>query len=149
MGWFREHAAGVRKAVRWLALIVVILTAVQPFLGSRGFFSSSDASLSAHEGIANLLFLLALILVPLTFLGQFERRWTMVGWSVGLLVAISAQIGLGYSTRDNMEIVTYHITLGVLIFGAALILTLLSYGLRLSRQDEGSKQPMNGDAPRW
>src|SRR5690606_25859598 len=115
-----------RKAVRWLALTVVILTAVQPFLGSRGFFSNSDTSLSAHEGIANLLFLLALILVPLTFLGQFKRRNLMVGWSAGLLLAVSGQIGLGYSTRSDMEIVTYHITLGVLIFGAALVLTLLS-----------------------
>lgn len=135
MSWFQEHASGVQRAVRWLAILLVLLAGIQPLLGSAGFFRSSDTSLNAHEGLANLIFLVALAIVPLAFLGGFKRRNLLTGWSVALLIAVVAQIGMGYATRDSLDIVIYHITLGVLIFGAAVIVALLSYGLTLNRQN--------------
>lgn len=133
-----ERAAKLRRNFRGLAVIVFALTAVQAFLGSASFFRPNDGTdyTTIHEIIANALFPLALILFGLVFLAQFERRTQMLIWTGLLLIGIISQIGLGYSARENVSLLAWHIPSGVAIFGFALIVMLLSFGMAFTRQDK-------------
>ncbi|CAN5517888.1 hypothetical protein BH23CHL2_BH23CHL2_05690 [soil metagenome] len=131
-----ERAARLRRNFRGLSVIVFALTAAQAFLGSAGFFRpNGDDYTTLHEIIANALFPLGIILFGLVFLAQFERRNQMLIWTGLLLIAIISQIGLGYSARNNISLLAWHIPSGVAIFGFALIVMLLSFGPRFDRDD--------------
>lgn len=136
MSWFQEHAAGLQRAFRWLAVATFILTAIQPILGASGFFRAADDIdyTAIHEMIANLLFLCAVLLLLAAIVAGFQRRSTMITWCAALLVVTSFQIGLGYSTRDDAQLLAVHIPAGVLVFALALMVLLLSYGLTLNRE---------------
>jgi len=127
-----ERAARLRKNFRGLAVIVFVLTAAQAVLGPAGLFRPTDSTdySAIHEIIANALFLLGLVLFGLVFLAQFEHRNRMIVWTGLLLVAIISQIGLGYSSRGDGSLLTWHIPSGVAVFGLALVVMLLSFGLR-------------------
>lgn len=132
-----ERAARLRRNFRGLAVIVFLLTAIQAVLGSAGFFRPADSTdyTSLHELIANALFPLALVLFGLSFISRFLHRNRMIIWTGLLLIAIISQIGLGYSARNNVSLLSWHIPSGVAIFGFALVVMLLSFGLRFN-QDE-------------
>ncbi len=132
-----ERAARLRKNFRGLSVIVFALTALQAFFGSSGFFRQADSTnyTAIHEIIANALFPLAILLFGLVFLAQFQHRNRMIVWTGLLLIAIISQIGLGYSSRDDKTLLAFHIPAGVAIFGCALVVMLLSFGLRF-KQDE-------------
>lgn len=128
-----ERRAKLRRNFRGLAVIVFILTAVQPFLGAFSFFRPADSTdyTAFHAIIANTLFLLALVLFGLVFLARFERHLAMLIWTGLLVLSIVSQIGLGYSSRDDKTLLAWHIPSGVAVFAFALIVMLLSFGLRL------------------
>lgn len=132
-----ERAARLRRNFRGLAVIVFALTAIQAFLGSASRFSGNNDIdyKSLHELIANALFPLAIVLFGLSFISRFRHRSRMIIWTGLSLIAIISQIGLGYSVRTNPGLLSWHIPSGVAIFGFALIVMLLSFGLRLD-QDE-------------
>lgn len=123
----------LQRLFRWLALLIFILTAIQPVLGAFGFFENPDY-INFHEIVANALFPLALLLLGLSIVAGFQRRGRMMLWSFILTALVVSQIGLGYATRSNTEITAYHIPAGVLVFGAALIVALMSYGLSLNSE---------------
>jgi heme A synthase len=128
-------AARLRKNFRGLSVIIFALTAMQAFLGASGFFRPGDSTdyTAIHEIIANALFPLAIILFGLVFLAQFQHRNRMIAWTGLLLIAIISQIGLGYSSRDDKALLAFHIPAGVAIFGCALVVMLLSFGLRFQQ----------------
>ena len=133
-----ERAARLRRNFRGLSVIVFFLTALQAFLGSAGFFRSGDSTdyTAIHELIAHALFPLSIILLGLVFLGQFEHRNRMIIWTGLLLIAVISQIGIGYSARDeDADLLAWHIPSGVAIFGFALIVMLLSFGLRFQQEE--------------
>ncbi|MEZ4570161.1 MAG: hypothetical protein R2849_07510 [Thermomicrobiales bacterium] len=43
----------------------------------------------------------------------------MIIWTGLLLIAVISQIGLGYSARNNVSLLSWHIPSGVAIFGFA------------------------------
>lgn len=136
-----ERAAWLRRNFRGLSVIVFALTAAQAFLGSAGRFrSGSDIDYKTlHEIIANALFPLGIILFGLVFLAQFQRRNQMLLWTGLLLIAIISQIGMGYSARNNISMLAWHIPAGVAIFGFALITMLLSFGMRFDGAGLGKR----------
>lgn len=133
MSWFRERREGLQRLFRWLAVLTFALTAIQPVLGAFGFFRNADSTdyTAIHGVIANTLFLLAVVLLGLAFVGGFERSRRMQIWAVLLVVTVVSQIGLGYSTRDDLQLLAIHIPAGVAVFTCALVVALLSYGLTL------------------
>ncbi|HLT18386.1 MAG TPA: hypothetical protein VKZ96_02935 [Thermomicrobiales bacterium] len=133
-----ERRAKLRRNFRGLAVIVFALTAIQPFLGAFSFFRRADSTdyTAFHEIIANALFPLALILFGLVFLARFERHLAMLIWTGLLVLAIVSQIGLGYSSRDDATLLAWHIPLGVAVFAFALVVMLLSFGLRFAGEQD-------------
>lgn len=133
MSWFAAHQSLLQRLYRWLAVIVFILAAAQPVLGAFGFFENRDY-MAFHEILANALFPLALLMLGLSIVAGFQRRGRMMLWSFILTALIVSQIGLGYSTRSDASLTAYHIPAGVLVFGVALLVVLMSYGMRLNRE---------------
>ena len=136
MSWFAERREGLQRLFRWLAVLTFVLTAIQPVLGAFGFFRNADSTdyTAFHEMIANLLFLLAVALLVLAFVAGFERARRMQIWAALLVITVVSQIGLGYSTRDDAQLLAFHIPAGVAVFACALIVALLSFGLTLRRE---------------
>ena len=105
----------------WLALISAILVigiVVQAFLGTDAMFKNNDTVREAHAQVGNFLFLLGVVQLVLGFLTFRAGRLDLPNlvMRVVLLVLITAQIGLGYSTRENgVDARIYHMTNGVLL----------------------------------
>lgn len=136
MEWFQARQGTVQRTFRWIAVATFVLAAAQPFLGGFGFFrSGSDVDYTGFHGIlANTLFPLSLALVVLALVAEFHRRRAMVIWSLLLTASIVSQIGLGYSARNDGSLLAWHLPGGVLVFGLALIVMLLSYGMTFERK---------------
>ena len=120
------------RIYRWVALLALILTTIQPVLAGFGWFRDRDY-INMHEMLANVIFLVAALLLVLSFVAGFRHRMRMIGWSVALVVLVVAQIGLGYGSRESLTAAAIHIPVGVLVFGAALMVALMSYGMTLQR----------------
>ena len=109
------------RAYVGLAHAVTFFIFVQALLAGR--WASSGTMPGLHELVANFLFLLGAALVVVAF---FARRQdagapSFILWfSLALLVLIVAQIGLGYTARDNPDMRAWHLPLGVLLFGVGV-----------------------------
>ena len=130
MSWFASNRALLTRIYRWVALLALALTTIQPVLAGFGWFRDRDY-ISMHEMVANFVFLAAVLLLILSFVAGFRHRTRMIGWSVALVVLVIAQIGLGYGSRESLTAAAIHIPVGVLVFGTALMVALMSYGMTL------------------
>lgn len=107
-----------------LAAITAALILVQAVLAGRHLFGTW--SITVHGVLGNVTFMVAVILaVAITVTRTKRAAWT--GWI--LVILLTAQIGLGYSSRSSLEAGAWHIPLGVAAFGLAVWLTS---SLRLS-----------------
>jgi hypothetical protein len=122
--------------VRWLMIVAMItglLVLIQAIMAGR-FLSYPSTSLQrTHGDIGSLVFLLAIIQVVLVFLAGItgKVRAGLLGMTILLLILVGAQLGLGYSGRDNQMPRSLHIPNGVLIFGLAM--SNISMAMRAQR----------------
>lgn len=116
-------------AFRWLTVVNALLIVVQAFLASDSVWGGNPDMRSVHGGVGNLVFLTMVVQVVAAFLlskdGQLPRIAMIVAAIVAVLVF--AQIGLGYSTRDNFKLTTYHVTNGVLLMGLSGMLISMAW----------------------
>lgn len=112
----------------WLFAASVLL---QAFLAGRGLYGDIDF-FDAHEIVANLVFLLAVVQLVLAFLATRSSagRRMLIGLSAVLLVLTVAQIAMGYQISDEPEAGAWHILNGVTIFGLAVAHGVLALGVR-------------------
>jgi hypothetical protein len=115
--------AGVLRGLRWVAGITVLLVLIQAVLIGQGLFANPDLT-ARHGEVANLTFLATLALVALALVAW--RRGALgippLVASVALVVLVTAQIGLGYAGRESAGAASWHVPMGVLIFGLAVAL---------------------------
>lgn len=115
---------------KWIVTLFTTLMVVTAALVGNGMFNrKEDWLLTGHMHLGNLLFVLAMV-QGIFFFILYTRRSVGTGLMlVSALVAVFtfAQIGLGYSTRNNMaDIAGWHIALGVGLTGtAAVLMTML------------------------
>jgi heme A synthase len=133
MSWIESNRPLFARIYRWLAVTILVLTMLQPVLGGFGWFRDDDY-IDIHAIVANTIFPLSVLLLLLALVAGFRQRTRMIGWSVALVILVTSQIGLGYSTRESLTSAAIHIPGGVLVFGTALIVALLSYGMTLQRE---------------
>jgi hypothetical protein len=115
--------------VRTSSVLLSVGLVIQGFLGGSGFFEGKPGLVTAHEMIGNLAFLVAIGQVVAVFLGLqkglFSRALLIV--SIALLGLVVAQLGLGYSGRDNATIMAWHLANGVLLMGACTLSAALAF----------------------
>ncbi len=116
------------RPYQWLTVVTALLVLVQAVLASQWIFKGEADLLDAHEVVANILFLMvigqAALTIMIRFGGRFGRQLLLLN---GLLVLLTlAQIGLGYSGRDSADAKAWHVPLGVLLFGLAVVIATMA-----------------------
>jgi hypothetical protein len=122
----------------WLMLMSIVLVVgivVQAFLGTEALLKGNGDMKEAHAQLGNILFLIGVVQVVFGFLEFRKGRADMTNliMRVVLLVLVTIQIGLGYSTRDasTMDSRIWHMTNGVLLIAVCgFILATDWYRLR-------------------
>ena len=110
-------SAGTARLAGVLAWVVAAVVLAQAVIAGRSerLFGSWDISL--HGALGNGAFGLALALVALAAM----RRQRMPLVAAGCLtLVLTAQLGLGYAGRANLDAAAWHIPTGVLSFGVAV-----------------------------
>lgn len=132
----RHHTSGsttMQTAYRWLATLFAALIVVQAFLGTRGFFADQGL-IDIHAVLANTMFLLIVIQTAIAWLLYTRNQLTMrdVVLNGVLVLLTTAQIGLGYSTREPdsfANTVSLHIPNGVLLMGVSTVVAATAWRL--------------------
>jgi hypothetical protein len=118
--------------MRIVSVAIAVLLPIQAFLGSDAFFGTNDDARNMHEMMGNVFFLLAVALLVLGFIAMRNGSLgtTGVALRVALVLLVVAQLGLGYSGRDEVDLKTWHIANGVLLTLVATVIATLSFTRR-------------------
>ena len=129
---FRFGSRGAR-AHRLVAIGLAGLVLSQAVAAGQATFG--DWEIEVHGWMGNASFALGLLLLVLAVASRAGR--VAVGTAAALVVAMFAQVGLGYAGRTALGAASWHIPLGVAIFGLAVCnLTLLA----VRPADEGRRR---------
>jgi len=103
---------------------------VQAWLGGSGFFEGEADLITAHEMLGNIYFLVAAIQIALSFfaLQKSVMARSLLIVSILLLVDVAAQLGLGYSGRENASAMAWHMPNGVLLMCLCMLSLILVWG---------------------
>lgn len=113
-----------RRAYRGTAALLALLVLVQAVIAGQATFGQWD--IEVHGWLGNTSFAVALVLVGLAIRARTHRASVVV--AVALVVAMFAQIGLGYAGRTAAAAAAWHIPLGVTIFGLAVYNLAIVHG---------------------
>lgn len=105
------------RALAVVAALLVVLVLVQAALAGQALFGTGDIEI--HGYLGNASFVLGLAGAVLAFAARLPG-W-QVSLSVVLLATLFAQTGLGYVGRESTAAASWHIPLGVAIFGLAVL----------------------------
>ena len=127
------RASGSPGIVLGLKITSVLLTLgllVQAWLGGSGFFEGEADLITAHEMLGNIYFLVAAIQIALSFfaLQKSVMARSLLIVSILLLVDVAAQLGLGYSGRENASAMAWHMPNGVLLMCLCMLSLILVWG---------------------
>ena len=109
---------------RGLAITLVVLVLLQAVIAGQFLFGGWAIDL--HGWIGNGSFALGVVLVVLAVRSAVGNRGVPV--AVALVVAMFVQTGLGYAGRTALGAASWHVPLGVLIFGLAVVHATLLCG---------------------
>lgn len=127
---------------RWIVTLFTILMVVTAALASNGIWKKGDLEwlIPGHMHLGNMLFVMAVAQMAICYFLFTKKQlggWVMLA-SALVFVFTFGQIGLGYSTRSHyVDLVPWHITLGVALTGAAAMLTMLLW-MPTNRSNEGN-----------
>lgn len=109
----------MRSAYVWLIYTVALGVLLQAVLAGQFIAGLAPGLVETHGMVANFIWVLAVGQAGLGI--ALARRGSIPGWhgwsSVGVAVAMVAQIGLGYVPAAAAS--AAHVPLGVALFGAA------------------------------
>ena len=102
---------------RILTVISVGLVLVLAVIAGSSSTLFGTWDIEVHGYVGNLVFLLAAVMVVLSFLTQ--TRGVVVGVAVAFAGLTFVQIGLWYVGRETLEAAAWHVPNGVLLMGIA------------------------------
>lgn len=102
---------------------MLVLVAAQALIAGQYLFG--DWGIAIHGVLGNIVFTVAAFTALAAFLGRSSVAARVVG--LVMVCLVTAQIGLGYSTRSAIGAASWHILLGVLLFGAAVYQLILAW----------------------
>jgi hypothetical protein len=107
---------GLVQAHRVVAAVLAALVLLQAVVAGRALFGPWD--IEVHGWMGNGSFTLGIVLVVLAVASRAGR--TAVVTAAALAVLMFAQTGLGYAGRTSADAASWHVPLGVAIFGLAV-----------------------------
>lgn len=102
---------------RGLAITLVVLVLFQAVIAGQALFGGWAIDL--HGWVGNGSFALGVVLVVLALRSGVGRSGTLVAGA--LAVAMFVQTGLGYAGRTALGAASWHVPLGVAVFGLAAV----------------------------
>ncbi len=114
---------GQAAAHQAVMVAIPVLVLIQAWLAGRRL--GEGASISLHGVLGTVAFVAGIGNVALAWARRSPLSVRLV--AVAIVVLLFVQIGLGYSTRDNPELLSWHVPLGVGVFG------LSTYALAMTR----------------
>lgn len=112
---------------RWLTVLTAGLVLIQALFAGRGLWLNRTF-IDYHEILANILFLVVVVQFGLTVAigipDALGKRLLVLNGVLGVLILV--QTGLGYVGREELEARAWHIPLGVLIFGLAVLIAAIA-----------------------
>ncbi len=111
---------------RGVALLTLALVFAQAVLAGRSIFVEPDA-IDVHEVVANVITVVVVAQVLLAVAAGFTPQLRLPAWTAALVVLVVAQTGLGYAGRDEADAAAIHVPMGVLLFGVAMLTTVLAF----------------------
>jgi hypothetical protein len=117
---------GYVRALKGLAHLTALLVFLQAVLA--GLFTSREelGARDLHEVMANALFMVVLAELAAALLVRGASQYRLHYLVAVLAAAIAGQIGLGYAGREETLASAVHVPLGVLIFGLAVVVSVLA-----------------------
>jgi quinol-cytochrome oxidoreductase complex cytochrome b subunit len=112
-------------ALRWISAILSGLVVLTALVIGEGFFGGNATLIEDHGYLGNVIFALAVVQLILAFLqhqkGTVGRNHLLLNGL--LIIALFAQIGLGYSgSRSGAAgALVWHLPVGVLIMGISTL----------------------------
>lgn len=97
--------------------------ATQAVIAGQHIFGSWG--IGVHAALGNAAFTIAVLLAAVAWARLDRGPLRLV--AIAIMVLLTAQIGLGYSTRDSDSAAALHIPLGVAVFGAVLYQLLVAW----------------------
>jgi len=124
-----DEGSGIVIGLKITSVLLALGLLVQAWLGGTGFFEGNADLITAHEMLGNVFFLVAAVQIALAFFamqkGLAARSLLIV--SILLLVDVVAQLGLGYSGRENASAIAWHLPNGVLLMGLCTMSLVLAW----------------------
>lgn len=127
-----SSSTGLLTGLRITATVLAVGVLLQAWLGSTGFFQGEPGRIDVHAMVGNTLFLFAVIQAGIAFV-TMQRGVTsrmVLYLSVATVLLTTAQIGLGYSTRDSVNALAWHLPTGVALMGLTTVIAVLVYQVR-------------------
>jgi hypothetical protein len=118
-----REAAPASAVHRGLAITLVVLVLFQAVIAGQALFG--EWAIDLHGWVGNGSFALGVVLVVLALRSGVGKAGTLV--AVALAVAMFVQTGLGYAGRTALGAASWHVPLGVAIFGLAAVHATLLY----------------------
>jgi len=105
------------------SIVLAVLVVVQAAMAGQFLFG--DGGISIHGVLGNIGFAVAAATAVAALLARRAVLESVVGGAV--VVAMTAQLGLGYSARSALEPAAWHIPLGVIVFGLMIYQLVLAW----------------------
>jgi len=125
---------GLLTGLRISATVLALGVLTQAWLGSSGFFQGVPGRIDVHAMLGNFLFLVAVIQAGICLVtmqkGLTTRTLLYLAGATALLT--TGQIGLGYSTRDSVDALAWHLPVGVALMGLSTVIAVLAYQTRIA-----------------
>jgi hypothetical protein len=114
---------------RIVAVAIAVLLPIQALMGSDAFMKNNEDARNMHEMMGNVFFLLSAALLVLGFFAMRNGSLgtTGVALRVVLVLLVVAQLGLGYSGRDDVDLKIWHIANGVLLMGVSTVVATMTF----------------------
>jgi hypothetical protein len=105
--------------------ITLLMVLVQPFLAGQFVYGGEEDLKDVHAGIGQSLHITVGIQLVLAFLARRTLGMTVAAYNLPLLVLISVQAGIGFSTSG--ELIAVHIPLGAILLSLAAFAAFLGF----------------------
>lgn len=114
---------------RWLSVAVSLGIFIMAMLIGQGVWGGERGLVTGHGHLGNALFVLAIaqLVIGIVLYQRKAMSPVLMVLSFTVLVLLFAQAGLGYSGRNNMELISWHVPLGVLIMGVSSFTTAFAW----------------------
>lgn len=142
----RPGATIVSAGHRGTAIGLVALVLVQAVIAGQSLFGGW--TIDVHGWLGNASFVLGVLLVALAVRSRLGPALTLL--AAGLVIAMFVQTGLGYAGRTSLVAASWHVPLGVTVFGLAVANAALLLAPQRQHASTGEVGAMaeSGQSPR-